>query len=177
MSFRDVGVRLVSECGAQLRKHRHFATILQHHVRRPRRPCMVNPTHSTMTELKEARRTSLTRRIREDSSFSEQAEIVKVEHTIPQERIPKRFLEQIRRSTSGRSRSSRILLAGKQVVNTVEGEDAPNPQEDVASERRSIQTTINLTKINQTNQTDRDSSDSVIRSRRPPVFRKSHSKS
>ena len=51
----------------------------------------VNPTPSTMTELKESRRTSLTRRIREHK-FSEQAEIVKVAHTIPQERLPKRFL-------------------------------------------------------------------------------------
>ena len=40
----------------------------------------LNPTHSTRTELKEARRTSLTR------DETERAEIVEVAHTIPQER-------------------------------------------------------------------------------------------
>ena len=51
----------------------------------------VNPTHSTRTELKEARRTSLTRY--ERFEFTERAEIVEVARTIPQERIPKRILD------------------------------------------------------------------------------------
>ena len=60
--FRDVGVRWVRECGAQ-------AQALRDNSEAPctmsKKTVKVNPTHSTMTELKEAHRTSPTRRIRE----------------------------------------------------------------------------------------------------------------
>ena len=79
----------------------------------------VNPAHSTTTELKEARRTSLARH----EGFDE-AEIVKVAQTIPQERIPNPVLEQV------------VVLDVRNVEDPASrehsrGGDAQNPQEDV----------------------------------------------
>ena len=100
----------------------------------------VNPTHSTRTELKEARRTSLTRL--ERFEFSEQAEIVEIAHTIPQERIPNPILEQIvvLDMRNVEQRASRELSRG---------EDAHKSSRRRCRERRLIQTTINLSKIKQ----------------------------
>ena len=75
----------------------------------------VKPTHSTMTLLKEARRKGLTRH----EGFDKQRSW-RLLTLFPQERIPKRILEQIMTSTSGRDSQYAANTHVHQVVNTVE---------------------------------------------------------
>ena len=79
-----------------------------------------------MTELKEARRTSVTRH----EGFDKQRSW-RLLTLFPQERIPKRILEQIMTSTSGRDSqyAANTCAASREHSR---GEDAQNPQEDDA---------------------------------------------
>ena len=133
MSFRDVGVRLVSDCGAH---HECAGTSRQFHsTRHDAQEDGDGETNALDHDRVEGGSADKSNRTyQKDSSFSETAEIVQVAHTIPQERVPKRFLEQIiKDSTCGRCATLKV----KQVVKTVEVKTL-------------IQTTINLAKINQT---------------------------
>ena len=143
----------------------------------------VNPTRSTRTELKEARRTSLTRH--EGFELTERAEIVEVARTIPQERIPKRILD--RRATSiSQSHATSwghaclcwtcATLKIQQVVNTVEVKTLKILKQTMHGEKVDPDDDPSHKDLSD-DQTGRDSSDSVLSRSRSPEFRKSHSKS
>ena len=92
LCFRDVGVRLVSECGAHCESAGTSRQVHENAYIMSKKTVKVNPNPS------------LTRH----AGFDKQR-IVDIAHTVPQERIQKRILEPIMTSTSGRSRSSGIL--------------------------------------------------------------------
>ena len=125
---------------------------------------------------------SQTRRRTKELKFLERTEIVEVAQTIPQERIPKRILEQIVTLTCHKWQQQLIkdstcwtsgTLKVKQVVNTFEVKTLKIIEKTMQGEK--VDPDDDQSSKDQSDLFDQDSSDSVLS--RSSEFRKSCSKS